>query len=281
MHIESANYWEAVGGDKNFVFSQKKPKDKINRNEGLLLMTYGTLAHGFTPLSAGDLDNNNYWNVDHADRVQQIAQWLGRDFDGVIVFDESHKMANGIGQAGTRGRTKPTATALAGIQLQTILPNAKVVYSSATGATEVRNLIYAQRLGLWGDGTPFGSAVDFISAVESSGVSGMEIIAKDMKAMGIYTAKTLSYDGVEYNQIEHRLSPEQKELYNQTARAWQIIFQNFSTAIDLNNTSSQAKMNAMSALFGTMQRFFSQIIVTLQMPTVIEDMQKRIDQGNR
>src|SRR5687768_17917617 len=34
-------------------------------------------------------------------------------------------------------------------------PDYRVVYSSATGATDVRNMAYMTRLGLWGIGTSF------------------------------------------------------------------------------------------------------------------------------
>jgi len=38
--------------------------------------------------------------------------------------------------------------------LQRALPGARVVYCSATGASEPRNLGYMERLGLWGPGIP-------------------------------------------------------------------------------------------------------------------------------
>ena len=88
-------------------------------------------------------------------RAQQIIDWLGKDFDGVIAFDEAHSMGNAIAIKGKRGVRKPSQQAIAGINLQRELPNARVVYVSATGATEISNLSYADRLGLWGEGTPF------------------------------------------------------------------------------------------------------------------------------
>ena len=33
-------------------------------------------------------------------RVKQIVEWLGADFDGVIIFDESHAMQNAAGGKG-------------------------------------------------------------------------------------------------------------------------------------------------------------------------------------
>jgi hypothetical protein len=67
--------------------------------------------------------------------------------DGVVAFDEAHKMGNAVRRRGKRGWINPSATALAGMDLQGALPNARVLYVSATGATEVYNLAYAPRLG--------------------------------------------------------------------------------------------------------------------------------------
>lgn len=38
---------------------------------------------------------------------------------------------------------------------QNRMPDARVVYCSATGASEPRNMGYMARLGLWGSGTDF------------------------------------------------------------------------------------------------------------------------------
>jgi len=42
------------------------------------------------------------------------------------------------------------------------LPEARVVYCSATGASEPRNMGYMVRLGLWGDGTSFLDFREFL-----------------------------------------------------------------------------------------------------------------------
>lgn len=64
------------------------------------------------------------------------------------------------------GSSKPTKTGLTALELQSKLPKARVVYASATGASEPRNMAYMVRLGIWGEGTPFPSFNDFIAAVE-------------------------------------------------------------------------------------------------------------------
>ena len=77
--------------------------------------------------------------------------WLGVGFDGVIVFDEAHAMANAAGGGkGGRGPKKASQQGMAGLALQNRLPNARILYVSATGATTPENLAYAARLGLWG-----------------------------------------------------------------------------------------------------------------------------------
>ena len=83
-------------------------------------------------------------------------------------------MSNAGGKVTNRGKTKPSETALAGIELQKLLPKAKVIYMSATGATEVENLQYATRLGLWGEGTAFPNEKEFISFCNGNACTGFK-----------------------------------------------------------------------------------------------------------
>ena len=81
----------------------------------------------------------------------------------------------------TAGGSKPTKTGQVVLEIQRLLPKARVVYASATGASEPKNMAYMTRLGLWGTGTPFSDFNQFIIAVERRGVGAMEIVAMDMK----------------------------------------------------------------------------------------------------
>lgn len=50
--------------------------------------------------------------------------------------------------------------------LQARLPDARVVYCSATGASEPKHMAYMSRLGLWGSGAPFpGGFEEFLGEV--------------------------------------------------------------------------------------------------------------------
>jgi len=216
-------------------------------------------------------------------RVDQLVEWVGKNFDGVIAFDEAHNMANAGGIKGKRGMKEAAAKALAGIDLQKRLPKARVVYVSATGATEVANLAYADRLGLWGRGTPFASREDFTNNVEAGGIAAMELIARDMKQLGLYIARNLSYDGVEYDRVEHKLDANQREIYDTLAGAWQVVLQNINDALKTTSaiSNSAAKTAAMSAFWGGHQRFFNQIVTSLQMPSVIKSVEKDLAEGRQ
>ena len=97
---------------------------KIRLKEGVLFITYSMLVAKSGKKS----------------RLNQVIRWLGPDFDGLIVFDESHKAKNLAGK-------NPTQMGLAVEELQNKCPNARVVYCSATGASEPANMCYMERLG--------------------------------------------------------------------------------------------------------------------------------------
>ena len=108
--------------------------------------------------------------------------------------------------------------------LQNALPDARIAYVSATGATTVPGLAYAGRLGLWAAGeTPFEKRVEFVSAMEAGGVAAMEVVARDLKALGLYQARALAYDGIEVDILEHPLTPEQRRIYDAYAGAFKVI----------------------------------------------------------
>lgn len=221
-------------------------------------------------------------DMEKGGRLKQLTDWLGKDFDGVIVFDESHNMAKGTAQSGKRGKTKPSAKALAGIRLQDALPNARVLYASATGAEKVSDYAYLTRLGLWGAGTAFNDVNDFIEKISAGGLAAMELVARDMKAMGVYMARSISYDDVTYDTVEHKLTPMQREIYNTTAKGWQTVFQNVKEALDMTNAGKDgnARGRALGQFYKAQQRFYNQVLTSMAMPTVVESIKKDLADGN-
>ena len=176
----------------------------------------------------------------------------------------------------------PSQQGRAGLRLQHALPNARVVYVSATGATTVHNLAYAQRLGLWGgEDFPFATRAEFVEAIEDGGVAAMEVLARDLRSLGLYTARSLSYDGVEYELVEHPLTDEQRRIYDAYAGAFSIIHNHLDAAMQAANITgesgtlnAQAKSAARSAFESAKQRFFGHLLTSMKTPTLI----RRIDQ---
>jgi P-loop containing NTP hydrolase pore-1 len=77
---------------------------------------------------------------------------------GVLTCMQCHKAKNLIPESGAQ----PTRTGNAVLELQEKLPDARVVYCSATGASEPRNMAYMVRLGLWGAGSSFEKFQEFL-----------------------------------------------------------------------------------------------------------------------
>jgi hypothetical protein len=269
--------WSALGQERLLVtpLSRFAQGRDIPLTEGILFTTYATLRSEERGAKKS--------------RVDQIADWLGVDFDGVIIFDESHAMANAAGSKGERGDTEASQQGRAGLRLQHKLPNARVVYVSATGATSVHNLAYAQRLGLWGgEDFPFATRAEFVEAIEAGGVAAMEVLARDLRALGLYTARSLSYDGVEYELVEHPLTPEQRAIYDAYAGAFAIIHNNLAAAMEAANITGesggtlnrQAKSAARSAFESAKQRFFGHLLTSMKTPTLIASIDADLVAGH-
>jgi hypothetical protein len=206
----------------------------------------------------------------------------------VVIFDESHAMQNAGGGKGERGDVAPSQQGRAGLRLQHALPNARVVYVSATGATTVHNLAYAQRLGLWGgEDFPFANRAEFVEAVDNGGVAAMEVLARDLRALGLYTARSLSYDGVEYELVEHQLTPEQTRIYDAYAGAFAIIHNHLDAAMQAANITGdsgtlnrQAKSAARSAFESAKQRFFGHLLTSMKTPTLVRSIEQDLAAGH-
>src|SRR5690606_5976759 len=87
--LESARRdWKDAGQDPDEVVPLSKfaSGGDINLERGILFVTYGTLKQ--------------------PPRLESVVKWLGPDFDGVIVFDESHLMRNSLDEKTSMGTKK-------------------------------------------------------------------------------------------------------------------------------------------------------------------------------
>ena len=267
--------WAALGGLPIDIqpLASWKLGTPIAMRDGILFVTYPTLRSGRSD----------------ATRLDQILAWAGEDFDGVIVFDEAHAMANAAGGEGSRGKVKGSEQGIAGVRLQNLLPRARVLYASATGASDVNNLAYATRLGLWGPETAFANREAFVADIRDGGIAAMELVARDLKSLGLYTARALSFAGVEYEILEHCLTEDQIAVYDAYAEAWAIIHANLRDALEATRIvdsetggtlNSGAKSAALSVFEGTKQRFFAQLLLSMKLPSLLPAIDTAIADGH-
>ncbi|XP_042833451.1 protein strawberry notch homolog 2 isoform X2 [Panthera tigris] len=215
-------------------------------SEGVLFATYSALI------------GESQAGGQHRTRIRQILEWCGEAFDGVIVFDECHKAKN----------ASSTKMGKAVLDLQNKLPLARVVYASATGASEPRNMIYMSRLGIWGDGTPFRTFEEFLHAIEKRGVGAMEIVAMDMKVSGMYIARQLSFSGVTFRIEEIPLAPAFERVYNRAALLWAEALGVFQQAADWIGLESRKSL--WGQFWSAHQRFFKYLCVAAKVHRLVE-----------
>lgn len=83
-HFNSVEYWTAIGGKPQDCIDHSKIKKShgIYFHRGVLITKYGLLKSGF------DYVKNENGPDLLKGRIKQLIDWLGFNFDGIIVFDE-------------------------------------------------------------------------------------------------------------------------------------------------------------------------------------------------
>ncbi|MDR3254140.1 MAG: strawberry notch family protein [Synergistaceae bacterium] len=276
--------WIDIGNDGDMLFGKKKFADMntpVKQGKGIMFTTY--------PMIRGS----------DGKRLNQLMGWLGKDFDGVIALDEAHAANNLIEEeekkeGGFARKKAASDTAKNIFALTQAYPKARVLYVSATGATEVKNLGMLDRLGLWGPGTSFVNRPAFLDQIKRGGTAAMELVARDMKGMGAYISRSLSLragkyskEGVTYRRLEHNLTDSQKEIYNEIARGWQHVLQRMDAALDGiageekdPRKRGAARKRAVSQFWNSQQSSIGQVIRAMKMPSLLADIEKQLKNGN-
>lgn len=254
-----------------------KPGESISGDAGVLFTTYTMLSTNF----GGERQ-----------RFKQLTEWLGPDFDGVIAFDEAHLMKNAAAtpHGGKATVDHGTLRGNMGITLQRLFPQARVRYFSATGATEARHMAPYERLGLWGVGAPFADSPTFLVAMERGGVAAMEMLCRDLKSVGTYLSRTISYgptrrdDGsvvpesaVEYEPLLHNLKADERRQYDQIADLWSELLIAFESAEQ--NAGQGRNAHRYAQFYSAQQRFFLQLMMAHTLPDVIPAIETDLKQG--
>ncbi|HEX5471554.1 MAG TPA: strawberry notch family protein, partial [Lacipirellulaceae bacterium] len=269
---------DAVGLPLHIVHQASyKSDDAIFADSGVLFSTYSMLSTDF----GGEQR-----------RFKQLTDWLGQDFAGVIAFDEAHLMKNAAAtpHGGKSTVDHGTLRGNMGITLQRLFPMARVRYFSATGATEARHMAPYERLGLWGSGAPFADFSAFLVAMERGGVAAMEMLCRDLKSVGTYLSRTISYgptrlaDGsnvpnsaVEYGPLLHRLTDDERRQYNEIADLWSELLLAFESGE--KNACQGRNANRYAQFYSAQQRFFLQLLMTYTLPDMIPAIERDLSEG--
>ena len=218
-------------------------------------------------------------------RLDQILAWCGRaSFGGCLLFDESHKAKNLFGGS---GGGKPTKVGQAVMELQTSLPDARVVYCSATGASEPRHLGYMDRLGLWGgDACPFASFRSFLTEVDKRGVGMMELVAMHLKQRGALVCRALSFKNCTFELMDGIMNVHVEKVYDRAAELWDVLKRVMEEMLrageladpfavseeDLAEGKKARRGHGMlwRYFWGAHQRFFKDLCVASKVPAVID-----------
>ncbi len=248
----------AKGIDVYFLSKMKYAKinSSINGNvrKGVIYSTYSAL------IGESQAGSNKYKT-----RLKQLLHWCGEDFDGVIVFDECHRAKNLC----PTGAGKPTKTGQTVLELQQRLPKARIVYASATGASEPKHMAYMVRLGIWGPGSPFKNFEEFLRAVEKRGVGAMEIVAMDMKLRGMYIARQLSFQGVSFRVDEVELPEDFRLIYDRSVELWVELLHRFEEAAALIDADKKMRKTMWGQFWSSHQRFFKYLCIASKVRHVI------------
>ncbi|KAK7504954.1 hypothetical protein BaRGS_00003982 [Batillaria attramentaria] len=198
--------------------------------EGVVFSTYATLV--------SSVQTGAKFSTARKTRLQQLIDWCGGpEFEGCLIFDECHKAKNFV----PNKETASTKVALAVAAIQRLVPKARVVYCSATGVSDVKNMAFMERLGLWGDGAPFRSFEDFLDTVQKKGLGVAEMLAMEMKSSGM-------------DEIRRSLGHAINRTGYVNARIW-------------------------TTFWGAHQRFFKQLCMGLKVPAVVAEAKAALDNG--
>jgi hypothetical protein len=218
-------------------------------------------------------------------------------FSGVLAFDEIHLAKNSRAVDGKMGGGEGVSQQGQAVEvLQAMCPDVRVVYASATGATEPRNLACMPRLGLWGATTPFEHFPDFCAAIGPSHaqrgatVGKMEMVAMELKAAGAYCCRMLSWAGSSFKHVHIDPTAAQRATYDGASAMWCDLLTTFrrdwameteeTRRLKAAGTKHTSRVAVSKAQFWSAhQRFFKQMLVAFKVPQTVRIARRALERN--
>jgi hypothetical protein len=247
---------------------------------GVVFTTYSTLISSSRGGGAGG-------GFAPQSRMQQIIDWCGgAAFDGALVFDEAHKAKN----FKTDNEEASTKVSQCVIAIQEAMPLARVVYASATGVTDVSNLAYCDRLGLWGVGTPFGTFTAFKDSMDKRGIGALEMLAMELKSSGVYVSRGLSWKGAEFDTSICPLPAGAVKQYDAACAFWLDLRRELERAERLTGCTGKCSKekckdgvhycSPMRPYWSALQRFFKELANAAKVPFIMDQARTALETGH-
>lgn len=202
--------------------SADEDKHRFGENE--------TLFFTYSDFRAPDKESGsefpaNYAGTDlHNSRLRYLRDQLPKDWDGLIIFDEAHNMGNAVPKADGWGQGA-SKQAIAGVALQNMFPNAKILLLSGTPFKNAAGMTYATPMMLiGGEKSPFATHEELTEYVLDRGERLVgEEIALYLRALGLFNAVKLSWKDVRVESPIVTTTNEEKEQLVISRRAWAEI----------------------------------------------------------
>jgi len=182
-----------------------------------------------------------YSSIIRETNFELIKNWLTSTNNNVLVFDEAHYAKNNNSKCGR-----------AIVNLQRILNNPRIIYSTATAASDIKQLHYAEKLGLWKNYN------QFVYLLDKYGSLAMEMCALQLKHSGKMVCRQLGYDNIKLELKTCALSKDDIEYYNLLNKEW-------------------CKLNVYNAIDNL--NFYQHLLTSFKMKTVINEINKSLEKN--
>lgn len=145
-----------------------------------------------------------YSSLTRENNYKKIINWLQLSDENLIIFDESHTAKN--------------ANSLTGkmvINLQNELKNPCVIYSTATAASDLKQIHYMIKLDIWKN-----NYNDFVKKLDRFGSTTLELIAIQLKIDGKMVSRHLGLQDIVIKIKQCNLNEDEKVYYNELCKRW-------------------------------------------------------------
>ncbi|CAL8120595.1 unnamed protein product [Orchesella dallaii] len=203
-----------------------------------------------------------YYNLSVDGKLLLLKEWMGEDFDGLIIFDEAHKAK------GAFNAIRPSTAGVTVDDLQIRNPKARVVYSSATGASEPFHLLYMSRLGIVGPYSAYKTKDEFSGQIDRMGVVALELVAAELKMKGVFVSRMVSLENIDVfiNEVSARESF--KHVYHRCSQMWLLLIRYVNMKKHLIKAAKAEENldlnfnNKIGILHSGVQNFFAALILS-------------------